>query len=282
MRAFIGLLGEVRRRDTPAIIYDAEALFVARDVMQAQLRGVPLAQAEIARRMSEEVGLAAQADLVIAVTEEVAAPFREAGRVVRVLGHALTVHAAEPGFADRSGFLFVGPVYDDDFPNGDALIWFADEILPRIRAAGRADSSLTVVGTVLGPEVEARADGRLVLRGALPELRDEYARARVFVAPIRIAAGLPLKVLDAAAHGVPSVITPVLARCLGWDHGREALVAETPAEFAAACLQLHADTDLWNRIRANALARVRADADREKFDRTVGEVVSLIKARRGS
>jgi glycosyltransferase involved in cell wall biosynthesis len=116
--------------------------------------------------------------------------------------------------------------------------------------------------------------------GAVPDLAEVYNRARVFVAPTRFAAGIPLKVYDAAANGIPIVLTPLLASQLGWTHDHEALVAETPQAFADACCTLHEDEVLWERIRANAMARVAEDCSAERFDRTLTNLISDIMLRR--
>jgi glycosyltransferase involved in cell wall biosynthesis len=107
-----------------------------------------------------------------------------------------------------------------------------------------------------------------------------YSRARVFVAPTRFAAGIPLKVYDAAAHGVPTVITPILARGIGWMHERDTLIAATPEEFAIACFRLHEDRNLWEKIRVSAFERVRADCSAAHFDQTVAAVLNSIAERR--
>jgi hypothetical protein len=86
-------------------------------------------------------------------------------------------------------------------------------------------------------------------------------------------------VYDASAHGIPAVITPLLARHLGWTSDHEALVAETPEEFATACARLHEDSVLWERVRSNAMARVAQDCNPELFDRTVADLLSDISPR---
>ncbi len=82
------------------------------------------------------------------------------------------------------------------------------------------------------------------LRGRLESPDTLYRQCRVFIAPTRFAAGIPHKVQEAAAHGVPAVVTPLLARQLGWRHEQEVLVAENPQDFAAQCLRLYRDAEL--------------------------------------
>jgi glycosyltransferase involved in cell wall biosynthesis len=144
------------------------------------------------------------------------------------------------------------------------------------------DVSLMTVGMTGAPTVRARAAAGLDLKGVLPDLSDVYSRARVFVSPTRFAAGIPLKVYDAAAQGVPTVITPILARSIGWVHDRDTLVASKPEEFAAACHRLHEDRALWERVRSSALERIQEDCSVNNFDRTVAALLNSIADRKRS
>jgi O-antigen biosynthesis protein len=256
-----------------AIVYDAEALFAERDILRCEVLGAPLSAAEAKRRIDDEVGLTADADVVLAVSARTAQAF--AGHSdVRVLGYPIAVQPAPDPFAARDGFLFVGPTYSDATPNTDSVVWFADHVLPRLRAAVGDHVWLKVAGATRAPQVRARWNAGLMTLGVVPDIARLYARARVFVAPTRFAAGIPLKVYDAAAHGLPAVVTPLLAHLLDWTHEQEILVAESPEDFAAACLRLHQDHSLWERLRANALARVAGDCDVARFDRTVADLVA--------
>ena len=92
--------------------------------------------------------------------------------------------------------------------------------------------------------------------GRVEELTPLYARARLLIAPTRYAGGIPHKVHEAAAQGVPVVATPLLAAQLDWTDGQELLVGETPEAFAGACARLLREGDLWQAIRDRALARL--------------------------
>jgi hypothetical protein len=79
---------------------------------------------------------------------------------------------------------------------------------------------------------------------------------------------------------VPCVLTPAQARRLGWVHGRDILVAETAAEFAAACIELHASQLLWEGLCANARARLAEECARSRFDAVIRQIVAEAAARR--
>jgi glycosyltransferase involved in cell wall biosynthesis len=116
--------------------------------------------------------------------------------------------------------------------------------------------------------------------GKVEDLVPLYDRARVFVAPSRFAGGIPLKVYEAAAHGVPVVASTLIAQQLGWRHDVELLVADTPEEFAAHCLRLHDDPALWQRLRDAALHATRRDCGIPSFADSLARILdsTLIQA----
>jgi glycosyltransferase involved in cell wall biosynthesis len=114
-------------------------------------------------------------------------------------------------------------------------------------------------------------DPAVEVLGVPPDLRPLYPEARAFVAPIRDAAGVPLKVYEAAAHGLPVVATQLLADQLGWEPGRDLLTAEAsdPAAFADRVVELYTRPELWARLRESALARVAEECSPERAARTL-------------
>ena len=262
------------------LVYDAEALFSEREILMHEVLGHPMADAQAKELINKELDLAADTHIVIAVTETIASLFRRAGhRDVRVLGHAVVPQPTPQAFELRQDFLCVGQSLADESPNADAIVWFADRVLPRLQRELGRDVVLKLAGALNSPAVQARIGHGIVTMGRVPDLTETYGSARVFVAPTRYASGIPLKVYEAAARGVPCVITPLLAQQLGWTHRREVLVAATPKEFAKACLKLYTDKALWTKIRKKALARVAKDCSRRAFDRVVRCVVQDIAKR---
>lgn len=258
------------------IIFDSEAVFAAREALQRSVLVRPVQPSDMT--IAQEVALSRRAHMVIAVNEIDAALFCAGKhRDVRVLGNAIAPALGRRPHAERSDFLFVGPTYADDTPNGDSVIWFVDGVLPAIRAGLGREVALSYVGKANAPGVLSRMDGRIDAHGQVPDATEYYSRARVFVAPTRFASGIPLKVNVAAAHGVPCVVTPLLARQLGWEHDREVLVAQTPEAFAGECLRLHRDAALWKRIREAAFARVTEEYKPATFDRKVAQICTVAR-----
>jgi glycosyltransferase involved in cell wall biosynthesis len=150
-------------------------------------------------------------------------------------------------------------------PNVDALIWFAREVLPGLRVR-RPDLRLLVVGKRPAPALRqlARA-GLLTLTGEVPDARPYIAGATVYIVPMRIGGGVRLKLLEALALSAPVVSTRRGAEGLaGLCGGEHCLLADDPADFAAAVLRLIGDPALGQRLGAAGRALVR-----ERYDWSV-------------
>jgi sugar transferase (PEP-CTERM/EpsH1 system associated) len=121
-------------------------------------------------------------------------------------------------------------------PNVDAVLWFANEVLPRLRAEtvqGMAVPEFYIVGANPTPMVLALAQQPGVrVTGAVPDVRPYVAHAAVSVAPLRIARGIQNKVLEAMALGRPVVASPQAFEGVRALPGRDLLVADHATEMA--------------------------------------------------
>jgi sugar transferase (PEP-CTERM/EpsH1 system associated) len=155
------------------------------------------------------------------------------------------------GFRNRYELIFTGSM--DYLPNEDAILYFADAILPRIVAA-IGEVSLTVVGRNPTPRLLAlsRSDPRIQVTGSVPEVRSYLERAACFVVPIRIGGGTRLKIFEAMSMAKPVVSTSVGAEGLPVSDGADVLIADDPLEFADRVIQVLTDTESANRMARRA------------------------------
>lgn len=106
----------------------------------------------------------------------------------------------------RQVLAFTGAM--DYWPNVDAAIWFATEILPHIRSRS-PNTWFYVVGANPGPKVRALDDHPGVhVTGRVADVRPYIAHAAAIVSPLRIARGLQNKVLEGMAMARPVIATP--------------------------------------------------------------------------
>lgn len=123
-------------------------------------------------------------------------------------------------------------------PNVEAAIWFLTKVWPLVRRA-RPDARFLLIGR--DPAAALLAfDGKdgITVTGTVDEPADWLARAAVCVAPIRAAAGLQNKLLEALAMGKALVATPQANEGIQAVPDRDLLIAGTPEAFAEAVLEL--------------------------------------------
>jgi glycosyltransferase involved in cell wall biosynthesis len=148
----------------------------------------------------------------------------------------------------------------DWLPNEDAILWFAAEILPRVRARV-PDATLAVVGR--NPTAPIRAlhgQAGITVTGSVPDVRPYMEAAALFVVPIRIGGGTRLKIFEAMAMGMPVVSTPVGAEGLPVRDGEDVVLAEEAEAFADAVVAL-----LQDPARARALGDAAASRVQREF-----------------
>jgi GT2 family glycosyltransferase/glycosyltransferase involved in cell wall biosynthesis len=260
------------------VIYDVEAISGLREIAKRRLDGRPLSGEDANALITGEVDLGRGCAAIMAVSPTEAQPFLDAGFAnVRVIGYAAEAAPGAAAFDDRRSLLFVG-AFSPGSPNDDAIRFLLDEIHPALGRTPAAGMPLVVAGANL-PETIATPERQGVrFHRDAPALDRLYDEARVFVAPTRFAAGIPLKLIDAAAHGVPIVCTGELARQLGWVPGVDLLTGDAAEDIARAIAELSSNRTLWQALRQSALARVKAEYDRAQFEARLKAAIDSVQS----
>ena len=224
--------------------------------------GGPLAamhRREARRLFAFERAVAARADTSLFVSEAEAALFRARAKLpradIRALANGVDLDfyrpgAASPAEAPRPLVVFTGQM--DYAPNVDAVTWFAAEVLPRL------DATFAVVGRNPTDSVRRLASARVIVTGAVPDVRTWLVAADVVVAPLRIARGIQNKVLEAMATGRPVVATSAAFEGIEAEPGRDLLVADGAAAQAEAIAGLLRDPARAASLGAAARLRVES------------------------
>jgi len=169
--------------------------------------------------------------------------------------NAVAIPARAAREPDGTNLLLVGGF--GYYPNLDAALWLMEAVFPRIRRV-RGDATLTLVGR--NPPrrlLELATQPGVELLDAVDDLAPLYARAAIALVPIRAGGGSRIKLLEAAAHGVPIVSTSAGAENTGFRDGVDIAIADTPDAFAEACLDILARPGEAAR-RASAAHRIVA------------------------
>lgn len=121
-------------------------------------------------------------------------------------------------------------------PNEDAALFLVQDIMPRVWAA-EPGARLRIVGREPTERLRrAASDDRVTVTGFVEDIRPHLERGAVFAAPLRFAAGIQNKLLEAMAMEMPVVTTPVAVEGLQvTDTDRPPVAVANGAEqFSAA------------------------------------------------
>jgi glycosyltransferase involved in cell wall biosynthesis len=130
------------------------------------------------------------------------------------------------------------------FHNVDAARYLVGEILPLVRRQVPG-CTVEIAGASPDPSVQALAETPGVsVPGFVEDLNQALNQASVFVAPLRFAAGVQNKVLEAMAAGRPVVTTGAIADGLGAVPGRDLLTGEDAPALAGEIVRLLGDAEL--------------------------------------
>jgi glycosyltransferase involved in cell wall biosynthesis len=218
-----------------------------------------------------------QFDTVLAASRE------EAQSLTRFGARALVVPNVAlptPAMSSRRGkraptVLFVGTL--SYMPNADAVTWFVSRVWRRLYKQLRGRARLVIVGRNSPAAIgRLRAHPGVQVTGAVPDIAPYYRDADVVIVPLRAGGGTRIKIIEAAAFGLPVVATSIGTEGTTFQAGRDMLVADGAANFLRACRLLLGANALRERLGAQA----RVTAKREYSpDHWRAQVLRLVVSR---
>lgn len=131
----------------------------------------------------------------------------------------------------------------DWLPNEDGIVYFVQEILPKIQQQV-PNVKLDVVGRKPSQRLQALAaehPNHVHLTGWVDDIRPYLGHSAVCVVPLRIGSGTRLKIFEAMAMAKAVVSTTIGAEGLPVQHGAELLLADSPDDFAQSVVRLLKD-----------------------------------------
>jgi polysaccharide biosynthesis protein PslH len=166
--------------------------------------------------------------------------------------------------------LFVGSM--DYHPNEDAALRLAEIVLPCIHRSCQSPAEVLIVGNRPTHSVLALGNRRgVTVTGVVDSVTPYYRQATVAVVPLRAGGGTRIKILEAAAHQVPVVSTPMGAEGLDAADECELLLAQTPEQMARQCVRLWQDDGLRSRIISNAYSWVERKHTLSALDQALAD-----------
>jgi sugar transferase (PEP-CTERM/EpsH1 system associated) len=132
-------------------------------------------------------------------------------------------------------------------PNVNAAEYLANKILPLVQKS-KPNARLLLAGATPDKRVLALQSDSVTVTGWMDDIRDGYARAKIFIAPMQIGTGLQNKLLEAMAMKIPSVTSQLANNALSAKDGKEILVGNTPEDYAKLINKLLDNSDFADKI----------------------------------
>lgn len=188
------------------------------------------------------------------------------GARAAVVGNGADLPASVTAVPAVGQVLFIGSMGYP--PNAEAVRWWVEQVWP-----GSDLPPLTVIGESSDAELDGLASHPAIeLVGEVPDVGPWLAGARAIAIPLLSGSGSRLKLVEALAQGRPVVATSKGAEGFHVTTGDQLLVADSPAEFAAAVHRVLQDVVL----AAGLAARGRAFAQGLSWQRIGAELVEVV------
>ena len=182
-----------------------------------------------------------------------------------------------PGVGQPVGnsLVFTGSM--DWLPNEDALLYFAKDILGKVKQK-IPTVTLTVVGRNPSRHLqqELSRSPEIQVVGWVPDVRPYISSHAVYIIPLRIGGGTRIKAYEALAMGKAMVSTTVGVEGLPVRHGEHLEIADTADEFASAVVALLRDMRRRTLLGNAARDFVRENFSWEKAGQTFAEICGRV------
>ncbi len=262
------------------VVFDTVDLHFVRHQREAELTGE-----EIARERAEEfegVELTVTRDcdavLVVSAEEKDVLASQVPEQTIAVISNIHEVSRDIPPYEARHGLVFIGGF--EHPPNVDAMLWFCQEIMPRILEQ-LPDSILHIVGSKTPESILALASKSVIPHGYVEKVESLFQSCLLSVAPLRFGAGVKGKINQSMSHGVPVVSTSIGVEGMHLVHEKSALVADDPLDFATQVVRLHRDAALWNELSRNGLTNIEEHFSPAVAARGLAQLLEDLTAKNG-
>jgi glycosyltransferase involved in cell wall biosynthesis len=269
------------RRFAPqaTVAFDTVDLHFLRAERLAEIEGGAVARAVARARRDEELALIRRVDVTVVVSpveRDVLRGLLPEAKVLLLSNIHEPIGGGKP-FAERNGLVFIGGF--EHPPNTDAVLWYAHEVLPRVRQR-LPGVPIYIVGSKVPSTIRALAAPDFVVTGYVPDVAPFFTGCRLSVAPLRYGAGVKGKVNLAMSYGLPVVATSPAVEGMHLVPGEDVMVADDPEHFAAAIERVYRDESLWQRLSAGGVANIRRHFSRAVARQALDELFALADARK--
>lgn len=152
-------------------------------------------------------------------------------------------------------------------PNLDGISWFIRQVWPTLKNE-IPEIKLMVVGKESENLPQAfLADKNIKVLGFQPTLAKIWQQAHVFIAPIRMAEGMRVKLFSAARNNLPIVTSSPALRGSALKHQKSVLVADNAMDFVQQIKTLYQSPQLAKNLTTQALTLIKKNHSEKENQR---------------
>ncbi|QDH25576.1 glycosyltransferase [Neokomagataea tanensis] len=265
-------------------IFDLNGSGAAESYMRRRVGAVDDRSAKL-DDLEREVDATWHCQTLVASTPEEAEDLRQLGygNIVVLPNHAPPTPQTYPDFHNRSGLLFLLPIHSTGDAVHDGLNWFMHDVLPILDRALPKEATILLAGH-RGEMVDLTEYTRLSRVEGLPDLADRSAllrSRRLLIDPTRVSSIASHEVLDAAANGLPAVLTEPVLQQMQWQDGVEACSGGfcDPQRFADGVIALYQNEELWTAYAKRAFQAVHTPTVHEQYAAKISEIMEMASGR---
>ena len=183
-------------------------------------------------------------DSIAAISPVDAAIYQELGCTIPIVDipYSLKVKASANSTAATPAvprFYHIGAM--DWQPNEEAIIWFLEKVWPLVIASA-PEAQLFLAGRNMSAYFLEGSWANVHIIGEVPDADAFEADKQILVVPLQSGGGIRIKILEAMSKQKAVIATRVAMQGFhAAAGGEEVLLADKPADFAAACLALIQD-----------------------------------------
>ena len=149
--------------------------------------------------------------------------------------------------SDGKTILFYGVMSREE--NHLAAMWFIKNVIPLLRDL---DIRFEIVGSNPKEELKRLNSDKIVVRGYVDDITDCLAKCLCMVVPLKLGAGIKVKVLEGMSAGVPIITSSVGLEGIPADVGNDIICCDNPEEYGKIIRDMVYDKDMCDDISNRA------------------------------
>lgn len=140
-------------------------------------------------------------------------------------------------------------------PNVEGARYLVQEILPLL-INKYPNIKILIAGARPTALVQSLASENVTITGWVEDIREAYASAKIFAAPLFLGSGLQNKILEAMSMSIPCVTTTLVNNAVKATPEKQIIIADDTAAFANQISKLLENDVLIKKVGENGLAYV--------------------------